>query len=301
MGNVTMVSSDPQEVVERVLSGRTAEEEPTPGEEAPAGDETVPEAPPENEEQEEPEEPKEPLEAKPSKRSQKIKRLADKLTQTERERDELREQLAQARAGRTEQPKESTTDDGIAPYPVPKPKASDYPNDPQSFVEALTDWKSDERDYRKNALAHQYAAKEQHRAIADDHNSNVTQFRVEHPDFDKVIEGVRMPIPDIPETKELQNALREAIQENEDGPAIMYYFAKHPEAMDPLTNMTPTQAKVYIGRVAARLESPVASAPIQKPKPRLITPVGGSTRAEIDRSEMSYRDWKQARKAGTIR
>jgi hypothetical protein len=63
--------------------------------------------------------------------------------------------------------------------------------------------------------------------------------------------------------------------------------------------MSPGQVGTYIGKIAAKLEAPKNS-PEPKPRPRLINPVGGTTRVEVDRGKMSFREWKKARSNGTI-
>lgn len=306
-GNVTLVSTDPQEVVERVLHESVHGK--TPAEEAPSGAETAAEeatAPESSEEveQEESSEATEPAEAgKPSKRSQKIKRLASKLTEAERERDEWREKYEKSQSVRGDQPAPEAAPDAFA-YPVAKPKAADFQN-PQDFVEALTDWKSEEREYRKTRMAEVQQAQDFRRAMVDDHNTRMTEFRAEHEDFDEVIKDVEMPIRNIPETLALRQALAAAIQENEDGPEVLYYFAKNPQAMDPLADMSPAQAITYIGRIAAKLEktnsAPQPNALPEKPRPTLIKPVGGTTKVEADRGSMSFRDYRKARYAEKFR
>jgi hypothetical protein len=283
MANVTLVSTDPQEVVERVLRESVGEESAEvvaqesevseEGAETEAESQTAPES----------------TEEKPSKRSQKIKRLAEKLTTAERERDEWREKFESSQRGRTEQPEKKESADPYA-YPVPKPKASDFPN-PQDFVEALTDWKSDEREYRNALKAQAEEAQATQREVFQEYNHRVAEARGEYEDFEKVVGQSDLKIwPEV----------QQALLVHENGPDIVYYLAKNPEIAEKLGEMPPARAVAEIGKIAVEMQTP--SAPKAKPKPPVIHPVGGTTKVEIaDRTNMSHAEWKRQRRSGQIR
>ena len=282
MGNVTLVSTDPQEVVDRILK-KSVDEEATLGEVAEESAETAAEsqtAQPESKEEEQPR----------SKRSQKIKRLAEKLTEAEQKIAEYERRLE---SRREEAPKETQKADPLA-YPVPKPKAEDF-KEPQEFVEALADWKADEREY-KNAVREEQEANQ---AAIDAHFERVDEAREKYEDFDETVEAadqVRF------RNDSARNAFYVAIYENEDGPDVLYYLAKNPEAAESFAEMTPGQVAAKIGRIAASLPNG-SPKPQAAPPPRLIKPVGaGAKRPEVptNRDNLSHREWKQLRKAGKI-
>lgn len=85
-----------------------------------------------------------------------------------------------------------------------------------------------------------------------------------------------------------------AILENEDGPAVAYHLAQHPEMIERIAKLTPAQTVFEIGRIAQRLATPPA------PKPAPIRPLQGrSTPAEKTPEEMTmdeYAAWKKAKK-----
>ena len=261
-------------------------EEPTFGEVAPTSDETVadsPAAPTENKEED-----------KPSKRSQKIKRLAEKLTEAERERDEWRKKAE----GRVEQPKvtEPSKGDEQYAYPVAKPKLEDFAK-PDDFVEAMADWKADAREYKK---ARQEEAQAQQSAV-ESHFERVEDARERHDDFDEVVENGEVTFKD----DAARNAFRAAIVESDDGPEVLYYLGKHPELVEEFHGMTPVQVAAKVGRIAATMGKSEPSSPEPQRKPsRLITPVGGGSKQPDnppDRSNLPFREWKRLRKAGQIR
>lgn len=227
-------------------------------------------------------------EHKPSRRSQKVKRLAEKLAQAERERDELREKYETPTQQRRAEVATATEPEDEFAYPVPKPKAADYPNDPQAFVEALTDWKADEREYRNGAKAAADAAQEAHRETADAYNARVAETGIE--DFFAVV-SKRTDI-------KLWPQVEEALLEHESGPRVVYYLAKHPEIAQKLAEMRPARAAAEVGVIAASLNA--SKSPEPKPRPKLITPVGGTVVTEASREKMSFRDYRRGRRNGTI-
>ena len=282
MSNVTLVSTDPQETVERVLQVEKPEE-PTLGEVAEESAETSAES------QTAPES----TEHKPSKRSQKVKRLAEKLTEAERERDELRAKLQAS--GRVEQPAPKDQKEQFA-YPVPKPKYEDFQK-PEDFVEALTEWKADAREYERGRAAEAEAQQ----AVVQDHFNRVDEARERYSDFDEVVEaGGEVRFRD----EASRNAFYAAVFEDESGPDVLYYLGKHPEAIDEFAEMSPGQVAAKVGRIAASIGQ-ASSPPPKKAAPvRRITPVGGgSKQADVpdDRSKMPFREWQRLRRAGQIR
>lgn len=283
-GNVTLVSTDPREEIERVLQVPEKEEE-TFGGAAEESAETVSES--QTEQAESTEEAQ-----RPSKRSQKVKRLAEKLTDSERRVAELEAKLA-SQSGRVEQPAKTEPEEEFN-YPVPKPKLEDF-QQPGDFVEALSDWKADAREYKKA----RQAEADQVQSIMTEHYERVDDARDRYKDFDEVVEGGEVPYRD----EAARNAFKAAIFENEDGPDVLYYLGQHPEVAQEFAELRPVQVAAKVGRIAASLGQKSSPEPV-KAAPRLINPVGsGSKRPDVanDRSNMSHAEWKRLRKAGQIR
>lgn len=281
-GNVTLVSTDPQEVVDRVLQVKEAEE-PTFGEVAPESDETSADSPAALSE----------IEPKPSKRSQKVKRLAEKLTEAERDRDEWRRKAESG--GREERPKPQVKQADPSAYPVPEPNYEDFP-DPKDFVKATVKHDADRREWEKE----QAKQAESFREIQHAHKERVEDARDKYEDFDEVMENQNVNFRD----KQSQSAFDTAIREDEDGPEILYYLAKHPDiAENAFAELSPAQVIAKVGRIAASLEK-VNSPEPQKAAPRLINPVGGGSKqpdVADKREDMPHSEWKKLRKAGKIR
>ena len=231
-------------------------------------------------------------EQKPSKRSQKIKRLAEKLSAAERERDEWREKAERSQSGRTEQPKQVTT----SSEDDPEPDAAKYAS-PQEYLRDWARWNG--RQERKQQAAEQQATTQRQAII--EHNARLEEFKAEHEDFDVVVNSANFPIPDIPETKPLQAAIQQALWNHPEGPEIMYYLGKNPKALTPFANMNSVwQIKAYVDELADRATSaPKQSSPL-KPRPKLPTPLAGGTVSIEPEGKRSFRDHKQARQSGSF-
>lgn len=302
MGNVTLTSTDPQEVVARVLQVPEPKEE-TFGEVASDDSaETAAESQTAVESTEE--EHGEESEHKPSKRSQKVKRLAEKLTAAEsraaaaeRERDELRQKYE---TRREEQPKASESPK-FPPYPVPKPKADDF-RDPMDHVEAVAQWASDKRDYERSQQAEATKTQTAQQEAMEAHYERVEEAREKYDDWDEVIDSappVAFKHGDI-----AKGAFYAAISESEDGADVMYYLGKHPEVAEEFFELTPAQVAAKVGRIAAKLPSQDSPKREERTALRRINPVGGgSKRPDVpnDRSNMPHSEWKKLRKQGLIR
>lgn len=222
-----------------------------------------------------------------SKRSQKIKRLAGKLTETERERDEWREKFEQLSQGRQEQPKPDTARVDPYVYPVPKPKAADYVN-PQDFVEVLTEWKVDEREYKAALKAQAEEQQVAQNEIRDSYGVQLAEAKAEFPDFEQVVGRSDLKI-----WPEVETALRL----HEHGAELAYWLAKNPEVTDKLAQMPPARAVAELGAIASSLNHSATPAPRKRIEP--IKPVGGgTTKTAIDNpDQLSYQDWKKWYKA----
>jgi hypothetical protein len=223
----------------------------------------------------------------------RIDELTRKTREAEREAAYWR-----GRAQSAEKPK-----DAAAPPAKPTPdKFDDY----GAFVEALADWKADEKikannDANKQESAKEQAARERGERWAE--RSAATRARV--PDFDQVLEASDVKIADF---------VSDALDDSERSADLVYQIAKDPSIADRLNAMTPRQAALELGRMESRLppvsaepdpnevpvERPVAqAAPVRKTTsaPPPIRPItkGGST--AVDLSKLKGDDYVKARAA----
>ena len=102
-----------------------------------------------------------------------------------------------------------------------------------------------------------------------------------------------------------------AIIESDIGPRILYELASNDELAEKLTSMSTAGALKLIGKLEAQFEKTEEPAKAEKktvtaksnaPEPiRPLRSTGGVADVAIDSENLSFQQWKAARKAGKIR
>ena len=227
---------------------------------------------------------------RPGRGSSRVRKI-DRLT---REVETLKQQLAaQSRPAQTPQPQAPTEAPG-------KPKLHDYPT-LEAYQEALTDWKIDEREKRKQAEAAQAEAQSAEQKLQTEWAQRQDTARTAHADYDDVMRSVAAPEgPGV-------MAARQAMLEDDAGAEILYHLATHPEELQRIAAMQPVSAIREIGRLSATL---AASAPAGNPKPKvsgapkppapLSRPSAGTQKKDIHDENFArddFRGWSKVREA----
>jgi hypothetical protein len=124
-----------------------------------------------------------------------------------------------------------------------KPTPDKYDNY-ADFVEALADWKADQKV--KTAFAEQ-GAKSAQQTAQDTFSGRVAAFTKTAPDYVDVVGNSDVPVA---------NHVAEHILDSDVGPQIAYHLAKNPDQAHRLNAMSPTAAAREIGRIEATLAKP---------------------------------------------
>jgi len=196
----------------------------------------------------------------------RIAQLTAKLHAAERERDAARVPPPVAVLASTTPPAKPTEDQVGTTYAT-------YAD----FVDALSDWKADQREGKlRDELTQEFAAADTRRraeTVYAGHLARVETFRQTHPDFDDIIASVSV-----------SEAMGRAIIESDRGPELAYYLGQHPEVSTQLVEKTKTlsadAAPLVLDLLLSRLgAAPAGSAPVvllrKLPSPP-IKPVGAS-------------------------
>ncbi len=209
------------------------------------------------------------------------KGLKKRFSQLTSEIRELKAQLAKPAA---------EVKPGIATPPVTEPAKADQTGKPvaanfttyEEFVEALTDWKADQRD----ALRAQVEAQTSAAATV---KTQVEAARLAHPDYDDVVTN------DIP----ISPAMAEVLVGMETGAEVAYYLGSNPTEAARIAKLSPAQAGVALAKIEAGL-TPSAEPP--KPKtaqskapapPKTITGLGGSGDVQPDPKDfVAWNKWR---------
>lgn len=143
-----------------------------------------------------------------------------------------------------------------------KPVLKDFP-DYESWVEAVADWKVEQRI----AKASETATKERETAAARQHAAEiqdklVTRGNSMYEDFEDVALAPDLPVSD---------AMVLACADSEHGPTALYYLGEHPEEAARISKLSAVNQVREIDKLIATLTKPAA--PTKAPDP--IKPNGG--------------------------
>jgi hypothetical protein len=236
-----------------------------------------------------------------------VQKRIDKLTAKnyalEEEREELRSRLERLERTVNQPPANQQQPEGPQ-FAKPRPKESDYEKYDE-FVEALTDWKVEKKDFDKvqEEVKVQQTVQQQRQAETfKTYNQAVAQARGVHEDFDEVVGREDLTLP-----MAVQVAI---IGMGNKGPEISYQIAQDEEFCNHLSNIAVERgdavALTEFGRWLASVESPevgVAGGEEETRQvarrglaPQPIRPVGNSsTRSQLSMDELPFRDYRRIR------
>jgi hypothetical protein len=176
------------------------------------------------------------------------------------------------------------------PAPPAKPSVDQF-KDYGEFVEALADWKADQkvsealkaRDTQTAQTAEQRVQETKAQTFAERQATAKTSI----PDYDAVVGAADIPIAP---------HLGEAILDSDKGPELVYHLAKNPAEAARLSALSPLAAARELGRLEATLgQSASPAKPVTKaPAPMKPTSGAGSS-ATTDLSKMSHEEYRAAR------
>lgn len=265
-------------------------------------------------------------------KSLRAKSREDRAARREAERRELDlrrqleardRELAELRAGKpakAEAPAQPSTP--AAPEPekeAPKPQWDDF-DDPAAFMDALTDWKLDQRE--KAAAAKQQAPAAQPQPATEPEPS---EPEIEIPEeqqawmdrVDEFVADAKTQFDDFEQTVlnkgnlPLTKTMVELAMQSDNGPAILHHLGKNPSEAGKIAGL---ESPMDVAREFVRIESDIAAAQVatsdDQPRPRQtrartvskapepITPVGGGAGGagiERDLEELSQAEYEKAR------
>lgn len=176
-----------------------------------------------------------------------------------------------------------------------KPKMDDY-DDLESYVNALSDFNTQQKIAELKAKESEESEQQSLREIYDSYNEKVAAFSAEHDDFEEVVGRPDLKIP---------QGVQLAILEMDNGPEVAYFLGSNPDICKKLAEMRPVSAVVQIGKIAAKLESPSPKAKPASTATEPIKPVSGSARSARPLSEVDdadeYMKRRRAEKAANRR
>lgn len=230
--------------------------------------------------------------SKPKKKGgfkKRIDRLNKRLSAIEQEKEYWRLEVLRTQQGTVQ--KNEATAQKATPETSNKPKVDDFSTHDE-YVEALTDWKLDQKLASEKQRQREDALQTEAKTKLDKHSERVNRFAKAHVDWDEVIEGVA--------NTQLSLTVQESIIDSEQGPELMYELAKNPKELARICSLSPIAAAREIGKIEARFSKPSEPSELKiKPKaPAPITPVrtrGASTVKSIYDESLSQREYEKIR------
>ena len=169
---------------------------------------------------------------------------------------------------------------------APKPTPDDF-EDYGDYVEALTDWKADQREVARAGTDAERAAGRAAEVLNEQWSAKIEQTAATIPDYNEVVGKSDIPI---------SNHVAAALMDADRGPELAYHLAKNPAVAERLNEMSPMRAAVELGRIEASLEK-AAPPPPPPPKtpsnaPAPITPVKAGATTAKDPAKMDMAEYK---------
>jgi hypothetical protein len=177
--------------------------------------------------------------------------------------------------------KQKLPEEKTEPKATGEPKLADFNNNVEEFLKARDAWKENSEK--------QAVELERRKATVDGYNEKVSQARGNYEDWDEVVSGSKIIIP---------QAAVDAVIELDNGPDVAYYLAQHPEEAEALMDLTPIRTIQVIGKLSDKVAGERAPAPpkAKAKAPEPIAPVGGSaTRSSVNLDQLPPREYIKIR------
>lgn len=186
-----------------------------------------------------------------------VQRKIDKLTKAKSEAEREAEFWKQQALKGGYQPEP-------APQPVQpsdKPRIEQFPGAPDAFIEALADWKIQQKELHQ-----------QQELQVQAFNKRLQAFVEENPDYEEVM----LDVADLPAAPEVG----EMIRESSVGPAIAYHLAKNPDLLEKINSLPPKRRYAELGKIEDKVSTQSKPAPVAPNKvskaPPPAKPVSGT-------------------------
>jgi hypothetical protein len=174
-----------------------------------------------------------------------------------------------------------------APEAGAKPRAEDFENY-ADFIEALTDWKTEERERQRANAARVQAAQQEQRRTQESLAQKIESARERFEDFDDVVGNPDLPITD---------HMAQAIALSDVGADVAYHLGKNPKEAARIASLHPAAQAVEIGKLGVELGLRAKQKTVSKAPPPVQSRVTGSSGVQKDPDQMTTAEWMAWRNA----
>jgi hypothetical protein len=221
----------------------------------------------------------------------RIDKLNSRISERERELDYWKQLALKDKQA---EPKKETQVERPKTEAEGKPDAGNFDTHAE-YVEALTEWKIEQREKAREQQAQQSKLKDQQQQAVKSHQDRVKTFAESVKDFQDTLEQV--------DDVQVSPVVQELIISSENGPELMYELAKNREGFERINKLPPLAAARALGRIESKLASHDSQPEIKKttkaPKP--IGPVGtggkgSGTSRNLDDPSISQAEYERLRR-----
>ncbi|WP_312707295.1 hypothetical protein [Stenotrophomonas sp.] len=174
-----------------------------------------------------------------------------------------------------------------------KPKLEDFDFDHDQYVDALTDWRLNQKLAERETIEHQRQQQSQEQERAQQFHSRLSAYQAANPG--KWEAATQAPVNFTP-------SMLEVIATSDIGPQIAVYLTENLDRADEISRMTPFAAAAALGRLEASMGA--AKSIATPPKPTSVTKappppstVGGGSVVRKDLASMDVADHLEAVRA----
>lgn len=215
----------------------------------------------------------------------RIERFQRQLSEKDQEIASLRQQVSKTNQPQNvdEQKNESINKDTSG-----KPKASDFETH-EDYVEALTDWKLEQREKINNEKKQKETVLNQVDQARRDFSQKISEFSKTASDFQELIEDLGNVV--------VSPALEETLHTSDVGVQVLYELAKNPQEFSRVNGLSPLALAREIGRLESKILSQQSSSKevkTTKAPPPLKT-VSSNTKAAKSPDDMDFQEYKKWR------
>jgi flagellum-specific peptidoglycan hydrolase FlgJ len=237
-------------------------------------------------------EPKLDADGKPRKKGgfkKRIDKLNAKISLKDQEIEHWRKEALKAKGESVAEKKVETAPKASD---VGKPKAENF-NSHEEYIEAVTDWKLDQREKVKESKDKEVQVKTEFQKKIDTHRESVKAFAKEHADFDELIEDIN----DVP----MSITVQQVILESDHGPELMYELAKNREEYERICKLPAIAAARELGKFESKFIKEKESNAVETKTTKAPAPLktvgskaGGSIKNLSD-PNLSQREYEEIR------
>lgn len=230
-----------------------------------------------------------------------FQRRIDEVTKQRREAERraqkleemLGEVIGQIKAGTP--PVEPPTEPPLSEFvPTrPRPTREQFEFDEDRYIDAVADWKYEQREAKANHERRQAQQQQTQvqiqKAVEERRVKTLQEGAQKYPDFDEVVRSLPAAI--------MNPEMALCVLQTKTPADIAYHLGKNPDEAERISRLAPIEKAIALGELQAAIlanQKKTTSAP---PPPN---PIGGREPSSKSESQMSMDEWLKARRAGKI-